>query len=436
MDYQEILKSIQAEIKPKINFKKELKTVQLIEEYVDAYEQYLHEVSNTKTSVINDSPTHVKEENISIPEEDISFHSKIKSFIDEVIDKGLKRGMDDDLKSRTIAGIAHSVLGKCFLNGIFGCMKNLETAVENFAKSVIFKNPTGTFELARCFELGIGTERDTEKACMLYRVSYKLGYIKGLHRYGILLIKGNSYIRKSILDGYYMLKQATQLKERVYILQYYDLGMLFKSGACDIFNDPQYAFQIFSAGASKGCRYCQYKLGEEWQVGEIVEKNLEKAFHWYRISAKNNLSDAQLKVAKILYGIETASNIQNDVNKKLEAISEGQVDLNDIFKFNKRYRMTELEIAVMKQRQLLNFQQIYGPNFNRLNEGFRMAYLSAKNGNLGAILLVAEAYEKGYGVEKNILSSIWWYRIAETLGADNIREKMHLLELRLGKKIL
>lgn len=452
MNYEEVLKSIQQEVKSKISFKKEIRTVELLEEYTEAYEQYvmghvnslsqangggiagMSKDQDTRSMLGSDADVDCKHSDDGI--EDRQFHQKILDFIEEITAKDVKVHSISDHVTRQIAGAAYAIMGKCYLRGIFGSARDVEVAVDSFNKSITCRNPTGMFELARCFELGIGVDKDPERACLLYRASYKLGYTKGLHRYALLLIKGSQYVPRNILDGYYILRQATLAKERIYISPYYDLAMLYKSGVCDIFNDHYYALKIFTIGANKGCRYCQFKLGEEWQMGEVVERDLEKAFFWYRTSAQNNLSDAQLKVARILYGIEAIPNSEKDKSIKLGALAERQIDLQSVYRFGKRYRMTELESAVIKQKLLLDFQQIYGDGFDRLREGYSMALKSAINGNLEAILLVAEALEKGFGVGRNILESLWWYRIAEALGSDNVREKMHLLETKLGKKVI
>lgn len=428
MNYEEVLKSIQQEVKSKISFKKEARTVELLVEYTEAYEQ--HMMVHGSTLILGRSGYGIEHE----VAEDRQFHQKILDFIDEIIAKDLKKHSSNDHVTRQIAGAAYAIMGKCYLRGIFGSERDLEAAVDSFSRSVACRNPTGMFELARCFELGIGTDRDPERACLLYRASYKLGYAKGLHRYALLLIKGNQYVPRNILDGYYILRQATLSDERVYISPYYDLAMLYKSGACDIFNDHHYALKIFTIGANKGCRHCQFKLGEEWQRGKVVKRDLGKAFFWYRVSAQNNLSDAQLKVAKILYGIEAVSSSEKK-SVKPGALAEGQVSMHSAYN-DKRYRMTEFESAVLKQKFLLDFQQIYGDGFDRLKEGYSMALKSAVSGNLEAMLLVAEALEKGLGVEKNILESLWWYRIAEAHGSDNVRGRMHLLEVKLGKKVI
>ena len=271
----------------------------------------------------------------------------------------------------------------------------------------------------------MGTDQDPEHACQLYRASYKLGYIKGLHKYDIMLIRGSFYVQKNIMDGFYILKQAISLNDPIYIRPYYDLGMLYKSGISDALNDENYAFKIFKAGAHKGCKYCQYRLGEEYENETLESKNLEKAFQWYQMSAKNGLSDAQHKVATILFGIkEVVDNEEINTNFTVQ----GKVILLAMNERKKIYGCSNLELGVMNNKAIIDFEKFYGTDFDRFKEGYKMALKAAIGGRKEAVLLVAEALEKGFGTEKNIVESIWWYKIADTLGCENIREKINILE--------
>lgn len=419
MLYNQLIKAIIAEIRERTQLNLGTGAITMLQEYVEAYEE---------------QNVDVETENI-ITEEENTFHQNIVLFLNDIT-KSYQRYSLTQLRIQQnlgIVGTAYAILGKCFHNGWFGVGKDLKVALECFIRSAACRNPMGTFELARCYELGNGTRRDLEHSCILYRASYKLGYIRGLHKYALMLIRGNAFVERNVLDGFHILRQAATAKNRVYILPFYHLGMLYRSSICDILNDRRYAFEIFKIGASKGCKFCQFKIGEEYEHGEIVSKDLEKAFSWYKLSAENNLSNAQFKVAEMLYGIKMDKHA--DINKitRKDKLADVPVAFFNRDKYNKLHGLTELEVAALKQRQLISFEKFYGTNFARLQEGYRMAFIAAKNGNKEAMLLVAEALEKGFGVEKSLLESLWWYKISESFGCDNVREKIYLLELKLEK---
>ena len=434
------------ELESKINFKHEPSEFKKIQQYVEAQSELLVSEANnnggmgTYKSDSLDNLNHHHTNSINNTHTDntkdcklanrVEFQSEILNFLNlSILKYKNKKGPSENMENNVfITGTSYAVLGKCYINGLFGLKKNYEKAVEYLKKSAACKHPLGTFELAKCYELGIGTDRDPEQSCQLYRASYKLGYIKGLHKYGILLIRGNLFVEKNIMDGFYVLKQAVALNDKIYIRPYYDLGMLYKSGITDALNDHIYAFKIFVAGAFKGCKYCQYKLGEEYESGEIETKSIEKAFYWYRLSALNGLSDAQHKVATMLFGIKAMEkiDIQEEIDTKYTI--EGKVVLLSMNKNEKMNGCSGLELGVFKNKVKLDFEKFYGPNFNRLNEAYQMAYKAAVSGRKEAVLLVAESLEKGFGVERNIVESIWWYKIADSLGCDNVREKINILE--------
>jgi len=421
MIYRDILKNAISEAKTKIMAIRDVSAISVIQEYMEAYmelyegEEIDIEAGNTEIQL---------------------FHRRILIFLNNITRQHRSKSLRELQRQNnaSMIGGAYALLGKCHERGWFGADRKLDLAIEYYTRSAACKSPMGTFELARCFEVGRGTVCDSERACILYRVSYKLGYIRGLHKYARILLKGNSYVERNILDGHYILKQAVFLKDKVYIATYYDLGMLYKSDVCDSFNDSRYAFDIFLLGAMRGCKYSQYKLGEEYEKGEIVGENIEKAFYWYSLSAKNNLADAQLKIAELLYGIKSN---RRDINKAIE--QERQIDAQVMLcsskKYDNRCGLTSLELGVLKKRPLISFEGFYGPGFDRFAEGYRMAQLSAAHGKKEAVLLVAEALEKGFGTEKSLLESLWWYKIADGLGCENIREKMYLLEMRIGRKV-
>ncbi|MDP5083569.1 MAG: sel1 repeat family protein [Rickettsiaceae bacterium] len=485
MIYCESLKRILAEMRSTIQFKHEPGDLKKIQQYSEAFEEL--ELAN------NNSPT----DNPDVLEI-ASFNGKIVSFLNLLILKYKNKGISELNLSQNllVIGSVYAILGKCYSNGLLGVKKDCNRAVEYLVKSAACKSPMGTFELARFYD-----KIDPEHACQLYRVSYKLGYIRGLHKYSIMLIRGNTYVEKNIMDGYYILKQAVMMDSKVFIGHYYDLGMLYKSGVCDMFNDHRYALDIFIAGARKGCRYCQYKLGEEWEAGGIVVKNVETAFYWYRHSALNSLVDGQYKVAALLFGIKNTSRIDLEGELKIKANTDGKVVLLAMRGKEKMYRFTELEMAVHKRKS--NFEKFYkiedqsnfdknsfdksqsfcyanrnvsnGKTFNslignsnvndgvvpiynlessvttysavnlntnppatfdRIKEAYKMAYQAATGGKKEAVLLVAEALEKGFGTEKNIIESIWWYKIADSIGCENVREKMNILESQVSRNAM
>lgn len=297
-----------------------------------------------------------------------------------------------------------SVYGAAFEFGLFGLKPDIQKAFTLYKKSAILKNPLGTYSLARCFEFGIGTEKDVEKACIFYRVSYKLGYIKGLHRYALILIKGNNFVPKDIPTGCHLLELAVSKSDRNYSHPYYDLGMFYKSRDFHILTDHKYAFQIFLKGARIGNRNCQYKVAEEYETGIFVQKDIDQALKWYRAAADNGQSDAQYKLAYILIQsctrggeyscICTSNSVSNNYNT--------------------------------------NSHNSCPECIERRRESLKYVAKSAYSGNIRGILLMGEIHESGNIVEPNNLLALWWYRIGYTYEKNLFRSKIIVLEKILG----
>lgn len=60
--------------------------------------------------------------------------------------------------------------------------------------------------------------------------------------------------------------------------------------------NEKYAFELIEKAAKKNNAIAQFHLAEFYEKGEIVGKNIEKSKYWYRRSAKNGYSQAQMKL--------------------------------------------------------------------------------------------------------------------------------------------
>lgn len=298
-------------------------------------------------------------------------------------------------KNPVLKGRCLTILGRAYEEGLLGLAKNREMAVYLYHHAAIDHCADGTYHLARCFEHGLGVEVDYDRACYFYRLSYKLGHAKGMHRYALMLLRGNDFVNRDVLSGYYLLKMAVSKANRSYPEPYYDLGMLYTIKNEYTIADEKYAFRIFLKGAKLGCTKCQYRVSEDYEDGMHVEKDIDKAFYWCKLAAENGGTDAQYKVACVLSG-----------HKGRRRMAEG------------------VETTIMD----VDLARYYTRDIDLTQEAYRMASSAASAGNVNAILYVADAQERGKGVEKNLLLSLWYYKIAIVLGAKEAIWKMKALE--------
>lgn len=313
-----------------------------------------------------------------------------------------------DNEAASLTGRCLAVYGAAYENGYFGLKICRKIALTFYKRSAELKNPMGTYSLARCFEFGIGCDIDLERACYFYRVSYKLGYRKGLHRYALILIKGNSFVQQDIPTGYHLLKLAVSKADSLYTQPFYDLGMFYKSLDSNVLTDHKYAFQVFLQGAKAGCRNCQYKVAEEYEKGAHIKMDLDRSFQWYKISADNGQSNAQMKIASILFNDNLCCDDRCERNKICINHYSGRYCLNTITKH-------------------------FDSSFDRFLDGFQYAMKAAVSLDVNGLIMVANAYENGYGVQRNLLQSLWWHLIIKVTFPSSVdSKKIAILEKMLG----
>lgn len=341
---------------------------------------------------------------------------------------------------RTTTALA--VLGRVCESGLFGVRKSRTAAYYLYKHASLQNCPAGTYHLARCLEFRIGTERDLEKACYFYRLSYKLGSIRGLHRFSIMLLRGNYFVERDVSLGCHLLTVAANKTGRSYPQPYYDLGMVYRAeNNKDIVADPKYAFRIFLKGAGLGCPNCQYRVSEEYERGTNTEKDMEKAFMWYKTAAEQGQADAQYKVAHILtcimnsregycagYGMEKYGTGRCDGVEALKTDIEESVSYSQADSF-RIYRQCE-DSGFLG----IDIRKYYGTGTDIRREALRMAERSAASGDTRSMLLAANMLESGDKLGKDILLCLWYYKMAVSMGCKEATYKVVSIETKIGSR--
>lgn len=224
------------------------------------------------------------------------------------------------------------------------------------------------FRQAICFEKGIGTRIKKHKAVEYYRLSAKLGDKKALHVYGSILLYGFLNKKSNLKEASFFLKQSTLKADISYPFPFFDLGILHEFNG-----DNKYAFECYKKGADLKCKNCLFKLAKCYEMGEIIEKDKSLAIFYYKQSKH---SESYLKLSYYYL-----SNILKNNNKE--------------------------NIKV-----------------------YKFALKAALNGNIEALEVLGNLYEKGIGVENSLLHSLWWYEIALSYGIK-IKEKVKQVRYNL-----
>lgn len=282
-------------------------------------------------------------------------------------------------------GSCMAILARAYEEGLLGLRKSLKMAILIYKWAIIYGCPFSTFRMAFFLENGIVVDRNHHKAAYLYRISYKLGYLPGIHRYSIILIKGSLNVERDIMTGLHLLGIAVERANQEYPYPYYDLGLYYSTAKTEQL-DLKYAFKLFMKGAQLGCKNCQFQVAKYYKKGTGCSINLNKSFMWYKIAAENGHRESQYLVANII--LNRPKYMEKTIKINLEAHSRNGT------------RMDE--------------------------EAFQLALSAANEGHSKAQWLVAECLERGIGTKRNRLLSVWYGRRAATA---MLKEREHLSEI-------
>lgn len=347
---------------------------------------------------------------------------------------------------------ALSLLGLVFEHGIFGVTRHSQRAFIFYRYGAIHKSPEATYNLARCFENGLGTEADPEKACYFYRVAYKLGHLKALHKYARILLKGNYFISKDIPLGIHLMHIAVNIADREFPTPFYDMGMIYLTSNVHTIVDAGYAMRIFKKGASLGCGNCQFKLAEEYESGRRVPQDLRKAFVWCKAAANGGHPDAQYKLALIysrlimirdrglqqrprcVWSREQVCGVDiNDASGSAKIFGEASKEIHQEIREGTCSRAF-LDNGCHDIFSIPSYENEIGPEeafFGTTTPEQEAISLAAESRTKGASLFLGDVYENGLLGDQNGLLALWYYRIALALGATSAKDKIKSLEKRM-----
>ena len=254
------------------------------------------------------------------------------------------------------------------------------------------------FELANCYEQGLGVEQNFEKAVELYEKSAKLENIDAMERL-YEIYRGNPSLPKNKEKLKYYTKQLASSDEYYYIFKF---GML-------CLKDGEYARagNLFRYLAEKDEGDGFIGLGIMLRDGLGLEKRYEKAYEFikYAWSEKNNY-----------YGVyELGWFYENGVIVKK--------DLEEAFDNYKTAANCGIEEALIKCGEMYEQGIGHGYAVNALDY-YREA---AQKGNDYAMYKLGKLYEEGKYEEKNLKYAKYWYEKASEGGNEEAKKALDKL---------
>ena len=228
-------------------------------------------------------------------------------------------------------------LGMLYLHGK-GVEQDEGKACQLFQRSHKKGNPYASFELGKLYEAGRGTQRNTDLAEKCYRVAF-LGFLNLekksrddtlWYRIGTMYLQGvgteadekeaEKYLCKSA--GYGNTHAAYQLA-KLYIRQETEKLQRNPKEIPD-YKKIKQVLKWLEAASEQGNSFADYDLGKLYTDGELIAKDMEKAFHhlhkaadadnayaWYRLG-RLYLSDEYKDIGRAVRYLTLAANRKNE----------------------------------------------------------------------------------------------------------------------------
>lgn len=149
-------------------------------------------------------------------------------------------------------------------------------------------HPGSCYEAGRCYELGLGTKKDSRRAQQFYVKSASAGYVPAMYRLGVAALHGECGFRKDPKEAVKWLKRGSAAGDAQ---SSYTLSGIYENGAApSIYADEAYAKSLLEEAAEKGWAPAQAKLAVCYEYGKV-------GFHWWRsiaFSTSAGLTSSQL----------------------------------------------------------------------------------------------------------------------------------------------
>lgn len=169
------------------------------------------------------------------------------------------------------------------------------------------------------------------------------------------------------------------------------------------------AISYYKKGERLGCGVCMLKLGEIFENGSGIFKDEKKALELYQKALDRNIIAAYAKMGDLnFYGkiveknLETAGFLYGNLYPIIE---EGEIKMN-----------MALKIAIINDELVRKKQSALKPNEAEdetlkklMQERAKYFLIASELGNSDSMLMLANFYIKGEGIEKNTDEAIKWY---------------------------
>lgn len=152
-----------------------------------------------------------------------------------------------------------------------------QEAFERSIATTFLVDANAMFNLATCYEEGIGVNKNPYQALEWYEAAAKQDHTQARIKAGEFYEKGNGVDRNPNKAFQYYKAAAEQGDAEAQN----KLGICYDEGI-GVKKNPEEAFKWYQKAAKQGYAWAQNKLGYCYAQGNGIDKDLHKAFKWYK----------------------------------------------------------------------------------------------------------------------------------------------------------
>ena len=317
-------------------------------------------------------------------------------------------------------------LAQKYINGL-GVSKDETEAVKWYRKAAEQDNAEAQFQLGKSYENGIGIKQDYSEAFQWYSKAAEQGHAdaqskadflrdvvrllekagrgdaEAMFKLSICFENGES-IAKDLSEALHWIRKAA---EQGHLQAQYKLALDYENGT-GVRADFSEAAKWYRKAAEQGHVEAQYKLALAYENGYGITQDLSEAVKWYHKAAEQGYVEASrhLQSAEVLLAAQNG-NAEAQYNLAL-AYENGNGMTKDLSEAVKWYRKAAEQGHAGAQKKLKTAELL----------------LNAQNGNAEAQYKLAQAYEKGSGVTKDLTEAMAWYHKAAEQGHAEAQYKL------------
>lgn len=214
---------------------------------------------------------------------------------------------------------AQYYLADGYASGLFSKGKeDYNSAFPLFVLAAKHGHAESAYRTALCYEFGWGCRKDPTKAVQFLRSAASKRHPGAMTRLGKACLSGDLG-EKRYREGIKWMRVATEAADSQYNAAPYQLGCLYETGyGDDIFQDLNYAAELFTQAADLGHPEANFRMGDAYEHGRLnCPKDPSLSVHFYTGAAERGHAAAMMGLCA-WYMVGAAPMLEKDEEEAYE----------------------------------------------------------------------------------------------------------------------